>query len=66
MNEMSDEQRDDMLEVKRMSEQDAEDDYYLDWLGDNKQDLEMNFIEDNEDQFSEYCKNAFQNRSRGE
>ena len=47
MNEMSDEQRDDMLEVKRMSEQDAEDDYYLDWLGDNKQDLEMNFIEDN-------------------
>lgn len=33
--------------------------YYLDWLGDNKKLLISEFIEENEDSFAAFCKEAF-------
>jgi hypothetical protein len=36
-----------------------EEEYYHDWLGDNKIWLKDHYISENEDAFSEYCKKKF-------
>jgi hypothetical protein len=42
-----------------MDEDEREDEYYNDWLSDNIYDLKLDFVEDNEDMFFDYCKERF-------
>lgn len=49
-------------EIEAEYRQEAEDQHFQDWFSDNKEELRIDFIGDREDEFDQYCRDAFKQR----